>query len=133
MPPLHNPVPVGALCPQFYGYYTPDDLTDGTGRSNYLSPILLLEHRGREIDPEELCRDDKQECASLVFRFHEAARNILWQQGKPTEWPMQRLLSGKSFRLIDFGRSKELENSNSRAAEEAMAVRLLRLLHYNFK
>ncbi|KAG2121545.1 hypothetical protein BD769DRAFT_1361211 [Suillus cothurnatus] len=138
MPPLHDPVPVGALCPQFYGYYTPDDPTDGTSRPNYLSPILLLEYCGREIDPDELCIDDKQECASLVFRFHHAgwlhesfaARNILWQQGKPTEWPIQRPYSTKSFRLIDFGRSRKLDNSLTRASEEDTALRLLHLLHH---
>jgi hypothetical protein len=138
MPPLHDPVPVGALCPQFYGYYTPDDPTDGTSRPNYLSPILLLEYCGREIDPDELCVDDKQECASLVFRFHHAgwlhesfaARNILWQQGKPTEWPIQRPYSTKSFRLIDFGRSRKLDNSLTRASEEDTALRLLHLLHH---
>jgi hypothetical protein len=138
MPPLHDPVPVGALCPQFYGYYTPDDPTDGTSRPNYLSPILLLEYCGREINPEELCIDDKQECASLVFRFHHAgwlhesfaARNILWQQGKPTEWPIQRPYSTKSFRLIDFGRSRKLDSSMTRASEEDTALRLLHLLHH---
>ncbi|KAG0696082.1 hypothetical protein DFH29DRAFT_813439, partial [Suillus ampliporus] len=139
MPPLHDPVPVGALCPQFYGYYTPDDPTDGTNRPNYLSPILLLEDCGREIDPEELSLDDKQECASFVFRFHHAgwlhesfaARNILWQQGKPTEWPIQRPYSTKSFRLIDFGRSKKLDSSSSRMSEEEGALRLLHLLHHS--
>lgn len=138
MPPLHDPVPVGALCPQFYGYYTPDDPTDGTSRPNYLSPILLLEYCGTEIDPDELCIDDKQECASLVFRFHHAgwlhesfaARNILWQQGKPTEWPIQRPYSTKSFRLIDFGRSRKLDSSLTRATEEDTALRLLHLLHH---
>ncbi|KAG1761059.1 hypothetical protein EDD22DRAFT_780316 [Suillus occidentalis] len=138
MPPLHDPVPVGALCPQFYGYYTPDDPTDGTSHPNYLSPILLLEYCGREIDPDELCKDDKQECASLVFRFHHAgwlhesfaARNILWQQGKPTEWPIQRPYSTKSFRLIDFGRSRKLDSSLTRASEEDTALRLLHLLHH---
>ncbi|KAG2749435.1 hypothetical protein P692DRAFT_20953361 [Suillus brevipes Sb2] len=138
MPPLHDPVPVGALCPQFYGYYTPDDPTDGTSHPNYLSPILLLEHCGREINPDELCIDDKQECASLVFRFHHAgwlhesfaARNVLWQQGKPTEWPIQRPYSTKSFRLIDFGRSRKLDSSLTRASEEDTALRLLHLLHH---
>lgn len=138
MPPLHDPVPVGALCPQFYGYYTPDDPTDGTNHPNYLSPILLLECCGEEINPDELCIDDKQECASLLFRFHHAgwlhesfaARNILWQQGKPTEWPIQRAFSTKSFRLIDFGRSRKMDSSLTRASEEDTALRLLHLLHH---
>ncbi|KAG2126547.1 hypothetical protein DEU56DRAFT_742871 [Suillus clintonianus] len=138
MPPLHDPVPVGALCPQFYGYYTPDDPSDGTGRPDYLSPILLLEYCGQEINPDELCLDDRQECASLVFRFHHAgwlhesfaARNILWQQGKPTEWPILRPHSSKSFRLIDFGRSKKLDKAITRANEEETASRLLHLFHH---
>ncbi|KAG1727069.1 uncharacterized protein EDB91DRAFT_1061351, partial [Suillus paluster] len=138
MPPLHDPVPIGALCPQFYGYYTPDDPTDGTSLPDYLSPILLLENCGREIDPEELSLDDKQECASLVFRFHHAgwlhesfaARNIMWQQGKPTEWPISRPGSSKSFRLIDFGRSIKMDSSLNRANEEEVALRLLHLLHH---
>ncbi|KAG2748645.1 hypothetical protein P692DRAFT_20833328, partial [Suillus brevipes Sb2] len=137
--PLQDPVPVGALCPQFYGYYRPDNPTDSkySRRPRYLSPILLLEHCGREIDPDELCQDDKQECASLMLRFHHegwlhesfAARNILWQQGKPTEWPMDRPHSGKSFRLIDFGRSKKSERT-AMIMEGEIAFRLLHLLHY---
>ncbi|KAG2341523.1 hypothetical protein BDR05DRAFT_859432, partial [Suillus weaverae] len=137
--PIQDPVPVGALCPQFYGYYTPDDPTDGEywGRPRYLSPILFLEHCGREIDPDELCQDDKQECASLILRFNGAgwlhgsfaARNILWQQGKPTEWPVKRLRSGKSFRLIDFGRSEKYSRIINRTGEQEIAFRLLHLLH----
>jgi hypothetical protein len=140
IPPLHDPVPIGALCPQFYGYYTPDGpLTDGMSRLRYLSPILLLEQCGREIDPETLSQDDKQECASLLFRFHHAGwlhesfaeRNILWQQGKPTQWPIERFISPhKSFRLIDFGRSKEIDHSGQRAEEEDKALRLFHLLHH---
>ncbi|KAJ8588567.1 hypothetical protein M405DRAFT_713111, partial [Rhizopogon salebrosus TDB-379] len=73
VPSLHDPVPVGALCPQFYGYCVPDDPTDGTSRPDYLSPILLLEHCSSGTVPEELNEDDKQECVSLLFRFHHAA------------------------------------------------------------
>ncbi|KIK40554.1 hypothetical protein CY34DRAFT_87100 [Suillus luteus UH-Slu-Lm8-n1] len=140
--PIQDPVPVGALCPQFYGYYTPDDPTDSrySRRPRYLSPILLVEHCGREIDPDGLCQDDKQECASLMLRFHHAgwlhdsfaARNILWQQGKPTEWPIDRPHSGKSFRLIDFGRSKKSERA-AMMTEGEIAFRLLRLLHHALK
>ncbi|KAG2367557.1 hypothetical protein BDR07DRAFT_1457812 [Suillus spraguei] len=142
VPPMHDPVPVGALCPQFYGYYTPDELTDDkhSRLPRYLSPILLLEHCGREIDPDELCLDDKQECASLVLRFHHAgwlhgsfaARNILWQQGKPTEWPLERMGSGKSFRLIDFGRSEKLSETFERLQEGEMVCTNRTLLFLNF-
>ncbi|KAG2034700.1 hypothetical protein BDR03DRAFT_585054 [Suillus americanus] len=57
------------------GYYTPDDPTDYKSyseRPRYLSPILLMEHCGREIDPDELCQDDKQECASPIVRLNLA-------------------------------------------------------------
>jgi hypothetical protein len=139
IPPLHDPVPVGAVCPQFYGYYTPDDPTDGTSHPDYLSAILLLEYCGKEINPEELNKDDRQECASVLFRFHHAGwlhesfaqRNLMWQQGRPTEWPIQRPRSQhKSFRLIDFGRSMKIENSLTRMSEEEQALQLLRLHHY---
>ncbi|KAG1733010.1 uncharacterized protein EDB91DRAFT_1057670, partial [Suillus paluster] len=78
------------------------------------------------IDPQGLCLDDKQECALPVLRFNHtgwlhqsfAARNILWQQEEPTEWLIQRPFSGKSFCLIDFGRSKEMDDSNSRAEKQ---------------
>jgi hypothetical protein len=136
--PLDDPVPVGAVCPQFYGYYTPDDPTDNTSCPHYLSPILLLEHCGSEIDSKKLSLDDKHECASLLFRFHHAgwlngsfaARNILWQQGKPTEWPTQRAYSQKSFRLIDFGRSKEIDNPCAKLEEQEKALQWLQLLHH---
>lgn len=137
IPPIHDPIPVGALCPQFYGYYTPDNPTGDKywGRCRYMSPILLLEYCGREIDPDDLCQDDKQECASLIIRFNcagwlhgsFAARNIMWQQGKPTEWPIDRPHSSKSFRLIDFGRSEKRKGQPM--GEEEVAFRLLNLLH----
>jgi len=72
VPPLHDPVPVGALCPQFYKYCTPDDSTDGTSRPDYLSATLLLEHCSSEIAPAGLNEDERQESASLLFRFHHA-------------------------------------------------------------
>ncbi|KAJ8588562.1 hypothetical protein M405DRAFT_247812 [Rhizopogon salebrosus TDB-379] len=138
VPPLCDPVPVGAVCPQFYGYYTPDDPTDNTSCPHYLSPILLLEQCGSEIDSKKLSLDDKHECASLLFRFHRAgwlngsfaARNILWQRGKPTEWPAQRAYSQKSFRLIDFGRSKEIDSHHARLEEQEKALHWLQLLHH---
>lgn len=41
-PPLYDPTPVGALVPQFFGYYKPDP-HDKPIRAT-VSPILLLEH-----------------------------------------------------------------------------------------
>jgi Lipopolysaccharide kinase (Kdo/WaaP) family len=134
IPPLHDPVPVGAVVPQFYGYYVPEqnELGDGSAPT-YLSPILLLENCGIPIDPKLIDRDEQQECAALLYRMHEAGwahgsfyeRNILVQPGPLSEWPLIRSASGvKSFRLIDFGRSKELRDSKSRAFEETYADRL---------
>lgn len=135
LPPLHDPVPVGALVPQFYGYYVPEK-NQGDESSPYLSPILLLENCGIPIDAALLNRDEKQECASLLYRLQEAGwnhgsfyeRNILMQSGPLSEWPLARFVSGvKSFRLIDFGRSAEFDSSNSRAHEESYADRLFNI------
>lgn len=57
LPPLHDPVPVGPLVPQFYGYYVPDEET--VSRKDYLSPILLVEHCGEPVKPDSLSVDDK--------------------------------------------------------------------------
>ncbi|KAF8955687.1 hypothetical protein BDZ97DRAFT_1709159 [Flammula alnicola] len=140
--PLKEPVPVGPLVPQFYGYYTVDeehkkstvgvnDSAAGDGaktneRPQYLSPILLLEDCGKPIDPKKLSVDDQTECASLIYRFHEAGwlhgsiarRNIVRQPGPLSAWPLERMANeltrggiGEhwSYRLIDFGRSFSIE------------------------
>lgn len=64
--PLHDPVPVGAVVPQFYGYYKPDleSKTDLESKrppesDDYLSPILLLEDCGKQVDVNELSTDDR--------------------------------------------------------------------------
>ncbi|KAG6335968.1 hypothetical protein ID866_3121 [Astraeus odoratus] len=134
--PLHNPVPVRAIVPQFYGYYVPDENNSKDVKS-YLSPILLLEHCGTRLNTETLTMDEREECASLLLRFndggwlHESVfdRNLLVQQGLPTEWPIDREVSeNRSFRLIDFGRSKPLDrNTDLKETDEAM--RLFQLLH----
>jgi hypothetical protein len=54
VPPLHDPTPVGAVVPQFYGLYEPEE-----EHGKYLSPIMLLEDCGVPLDPEELSVDDK--------------------------------------------------------------------------
>ena len=56
---------------QFYGYYVPEENNENQA-APYLSPILLLENCGIPIDPEALNQDDKEECASLLYRLHEA-------------------------------------------------------------
>ncbi|KAH7915867.1 hypothetical protein BJ138DRAFT_996940, partial [Hygrophoropsis aurantiaca] len=145
VPPLHDPVPVGAIVPQFYGYYLPEKpVVKEHNRPNdlsYLSPILLLEHCGTPIEPDRLSQDDKQECASLLFRFHcecwthesFAARNIVKQKGRPTESQEERATSEhRSFRLIDFGRSRNKRDGHSRAYEENKALELFKLHHFAF-
>jgi hypothetical protein len=89
--PLHDPFPVGALVPQFYGYYVPEEgnkpmifdrKVPGSGvpgeagramwketklKYEYRSPIMLLEYCGRAIpnDTKELSIDDR-----YVFIFY---------------------------------------------------------------
>jgi len=55
LPPIHGPIPIGPVVPQFYGYYTPKDLKT----VRYRSPILLLEDCGEPIRPEGLSFDDR--------------------------------------------------------------------------
>ncbi|KAJ3516058.1 hypothetical protein NLJ89_g1367 [Agrocybe chaxingu] len=126
--PLHHPVPVGPIVPQFYGYYVPDNDSEAApaGEEEYLSPILLVEECGKPIKSEELTADDKSECISLILRLHDAGwvhgsvaqRNILVQPGPLSGWPVERGLRPSirgglrdewSFRLIDFGRSMDFE------------------------
>ena len=73
---LHDLVPVRAVLPQFYGHYVPEK--NSNGHSPYLSPILLLENCGIPINPKALNKDDKSECASLFYRFHEAGWDNGW-------------------------------------------------------
>lgn len=126
--PLHDPTPIGAVVPQFYGYYVPENGDDDQG---YLSPILLLEDCGTPIDVETLDIDDRQECASLLFRFHGAgwshgsvyARNIVMQHGDIQDWPTYRRHSDRRFRLIDFGRSEKGDTTEeSWAAQKLLMV-----------
>jgi len=133
---LHTIVPVNAVVPQFYGYYMPKK--DQAGSEGYLSPLLLLEHCGAPIDPDELSLEDQEECASLLLRFqragwlHEsfAPRNFLVQRGKPTEFPLTRECNPEaSFRLIDFGRSRKYDNGSEKRAEEVEALRMLTKLN----
>jgi hypothetical protein len=56
--PFHHPVPLGAIVPQFYGYYKVDEASRGDGKE-YMSPILLIEKCGTPIKFEELSIDDK--------------------------------------------------------------------------
>jgi hypothetical protein len=144
IPPLHDPTPVGALVPQFFGYYTPDTPSDSDGEDVYCSPILLIEHCGKPIHVNKLSTDDRHECAALLFRFHSAGwlhesfaeRNILMQEQHPTCSPLEEedecdVPHGHrrySFRLIDFGRSAEYKRPSNVCVEEAMGKTLFGIL-----
>jgi hypothetical protein len=119
VPPLAYPVPVGAVVPQFYGYYKPEPYKwrDRSGR--YRSPVLLIEHCGTEFVDFKSREDIRVECSSLYYRFHKAGwvhqsvapRNVARQPGPITAAPKDRKTSDHhdsptcSLRLIDFGRS----------------------------
>ncbi|KAI5825606.1 hypothetical protein K523DRAFT_375563 [Schizophyllum commune Tattone D] len=107
---LNFEIPLGAVIPQFFGYYVPvEKPTDG----RYLSPIMLVESCGTPIEGRCLNRLEKQTTASLFLRMHEAGfvqnsefpRNVLMQAGPLSAPPAQRHRSTPSFRLIDFGRT----------------------------
>ncbi|KAG8214908.1 hypothetical protein J3R82DRAFT_10093 [Butyriboletus roseoflavus] len=141
VPPLHDPTPVGALVPQFFGYYKPDPPSE----NEYCSPILLIEHCGKPISVEKLSTDDRHECAALLFRFHTAGwlhesfakRNILMQKHHPTCSPLEEHQDQcdvphqhrpHSFRLIDFGRSVEYDRALRRSQEEMVGKYLFGIL-----
>ena len=135
VPPLQDPVPVGAVLPQFYGYYVPEDKAS---ISYYSSPVLLIENCGDVIWPYDLDSHDKRECASLLFRFHHAEwlhhsiapRNVAVQYGPLTSAPNDRYRV-RSFRLIDFGRSERFTDLSGRydEIEETRAMLDLRDLN----
>ncbi|KAI5121411.1 hypothetical protein M0805_003183 [Coniferiporia weirii] len=118
--PMHHPTPVGAVVPQFYGFYGPDRSNEPVVQGKYMSSILLLEHCGVQIDPEKLCKDDRYECFSLLRRLHAAGylhnsvyqRNILMQYGPLQMSPFQRSKKHLRFRLIDFGRTAKTNPGN---------------------
>ena len=96
IPPLHDPVPLNALVPQFYGYYKPDSrfFTGPRPHSGFLSSFMLLEDCGKQVKVSDLNYDEKyvptpnlnlrrvdtakplpsfdcrNECASLFLRLH---------------------------------------------------------------
>ncbi|KAF8333619.1 uncharacterized protein EI90DRAFT_3121968 [Cantharellus anzutake] len=125
----HRTVPVGPVVPKFYGYYKAvydpeyyaedeEDLDEESKESlkafiEGLSPILLMEHCGEQINPTEMPEDDRDECMSLLYRLHLVGyrhnsahiRNIVVQPGPLTLPPHRRSLKDPSFRMIDFGRT----------------------------
>ncbi|KAF8419966.1 hypothetical protein L210DRAFT_3575970 [Boletus edulis BED1] len=140
---LQAVVPVNAIVPQFYGYYTPKrEEGEGYRGSSYLSPILLLEHCGKPIEPEEFLIEDQEECASLLLRFQDAGwlhesvapRNFLVQRGKPTEFPPTRMVKPEpSFRLIDFGRSRKYTTAKEKRDEEIVVVKMFDRLTWQMR
>ncbi|KAL1725805.1 hypothetical protein EV714DRAFT_220637, partial [Schizophyllum commune] len=134
--PLLDPTPCGALVPNFYGYYVPES----PEAPSYLSPILLLEYCGVPIEPEKLSIDDKQEAAALFLLLSSAgwvqnsiaARNVLVQAGPLSDWPLMRITNvppKSSFRLIDFGRARKVEEYP--VAQETQAMELFELGIFN--
>ncbi|KDR77271.1 hypothetical protein GALMADRAFT_246580 [Galerina marginata CBS 339.88] len=72
--PLSNPTPVGAIVPQFYGYYVldkEDEQNKECKDEEYSSPILLVEDCGAPIEPEGLSMDDR-----CVFLLNSEVRFI---------------------------------------------------------
>ncbi|KLO09412.1 hypothetical protein SCHPADRAFT_834018, partial [Schizopora paradoxa] len=119
--PCHDPVPVGAVVPQFYGYYRPEEKGKG-----FKSPILLLEHCGVQANMRSLTLEERRECWSLIERLHLGGfvhnsvyeRNVLIQNG-PVQWsPFRRSSLHPRFRLIDFGRCEEVDECGGNAYTE---------------
>ncbi|OCB91933.1 hypothetical protein A7U60_g773 [Sanghuangporus baumii] len=119
--PMHDPTPVGAVVPQFYGFYVPDKDSEPIKNGEYMSPILLLEHCGVQVNPTELSMNDRQECFSLIRRLHIAGyvhksvyrRNFVMQYGPLQYSPFKRSKLHPRFRLIDFGRSFKYQESRA--------------------
>ncbi|KAH8824444.1 hypothetical protein DL96DRAFT_1531667 [Flagelloscypha sp. PMI_526] len=118
VPPIQDPVPLGALVPQYYGHYVKPTLdADGDlSMDSDFPPLMLVEHCGTQAEPWNLNADDRQECLSMILRFHIAGwvhnspypRNFLVQDGPIDATLKERRVKGvkrKIFRLIDFGRS----------------------------
>ncbi|EIM84222.1 uncharacterized protein STEHIDRAFT_100239 [Stereum hirsutum FP-91666 SS1] len=140
-PPLRDPTPVGAVVPQFYGFYQPavgeDETGDGDAekreKKRYRSNILLLEDCGQPINVDELDIDDRQECAALLFRLHFNhwthnsfyPRNILVRQGDISETASSgpairhRYTCKRRFRLIDFGRAIQYDKEGNAVFQDA--------------
>lgn len=144
VPPLRDPTPARVVVPRFYGSYRHQDLLESDGKTpgSYQSDILLLEECGEPISVRQLSADEKcvffsfiptkssflaqnshsrQECASLLFRFHQAywthgsffTRNILVrttssqdpEHAADQDAKFVRKRPHRTFRLIDFGRT----------------------------
>lgn len=57
--PCRDPIPVGAVVPQFYGYYVPDESNAPIEEGKFMSPILLLEHCGKAVQMSDLTLEER--------------------------------------------------------------------------
>jgi len=112
-----DPMPVGAVVPQFYGYYVPDKSCENLRKK---SPILLLEYCGVQAKMSDLTLEQRRESWSLLERLHMNnyihnsvyERNILVQSG-PVQWsPFKRSKLHPRFRLIDFSRTTPCDHEH---------------------
>ncbi|KIL69046.1 hypothetical protein M378DRAFT_69902 [Amanita muscaria Koide BX008] len=140
--PFTTPTPVGAVVPQYYGYYKPPK---DAPHKQYLSPIMLLEKCGRQVVVDDLHIDDRNECASLFHRLHREGythqsvfpRNVLSQDG-PLDRPMYQRGTGDftedgrkhTFRLIDFGRTQKCKDSSLMSDEREYIEEMTKHTHY---
>ncbi len=65
VPPLQDPTPCAPIVPQFYGYYLP--VREEGEKYKYLSPILLVENCGQQIEVETMSFDDRSAHVSFTF------------------------------------------------------------------
>ena len=146
VPPIMDPVPVGAVVPQFFGYYVPDIENGPKKEGKFMSPILLLEHCGVQIDLKKCSLEaryvknyrfsflfitncsssSRRECMTLLKRLHHAGfvhnsvyeRNFMLQNGPLHLSPFERSSKHPRFRLIDFGRTTKGDDSGMKAIRE---------------
>ncbi|KDQ10302.1 hypothetical protein BOTBODRAFT_116057 [Botryobasidium botryosum FD-172 SS1] len=125
IPPMMQPHALQPVVPNFYGHYFPEDIPDEAqdsltssarerARDHVLGQIMLLEDCGRNVQPAELSRRQKEECWSLLCRLHYAGftqgsmyqRNVMIQPGPLSIPPERRSMATPSYRIIDFGRAR---------------------------
>ncbi|KAI0290149.1 hypothetical protein BC826DRAFT_1028346 [Russula brevipes] len=130
------------IVPKFYGYYVPslgtlkyddDKLTEEDWKTvqqllRHITPILLLEPCGKQIDPDRLSSESRTQMMTLFRHLHGVnvvqgsvyPRNILVQPGPLTLPCARRSLDEPSYRIIDFGRAECLDE-NCESIEELCA------------
>ncbi|KAF8508592.1 hypothetical protein BU17DRAFT_56679, partial [Hysterangium stoloniferum] len=118
--PCHIPQKLYQLVPHFYGYYEPED--------RKRAPLMMMEDCGSPIESSSLTQYQKAEIMVMFQRFHDAGflhrsiarRNILAQPGPPNKDMMlatcplwARSPNKPSFRIVDFGRTINLNEENT--------------------